>query len=238
MSAQITFNPYLGWVDATDPLNIPADLHLITAADLLRYENFAAAARDKINEVAGIAEQNATTVGQHTQTLTSHTQSISDINQTLGQNSTAIGNNTSAIGTLQGDVSTLKALTGPVVKTSKAFDLTVAGGAKTVATVTGGTNYTSFELEVTTIGRTASGPFYSKVVRYVRPENGTPVYLTVGTDVVSGGIGLSFSTSGTSGVNVVATPTGVDAFATVHVEAKGGAGASSAANRNVTVAMA
>jgi len=49
VSNPISFNPFLGWVDATDPNNLPADVRIISAADLLRYENFGVAATTKIN---------------------------------------------------------------------------------------------------------------------------------------------------------------------------------------------
>lgn len=38
--APVNFTPYLGWADATDVNNIPNGFRLISAADLLRYENF------------------------------------------------------------------------------------------------------------------------------------------------------------------------------------------------------
>lgn len=37
--AEIVFNPYLGWTNASDPANIPAETKVITAEDLMRYEN-------------------------------------------------------------------------------------------------------------------------------------------------------------------------------------------------------
>jgi hypothetical protein len=37
--AEIVFNPYLGWLNASDPANIPAGTKVITAEDLMRYEN-------------------------------------------------------------------------------------------------------------------------------------------------------------------------------------------------------
>jgi secreted trypsin-like serine protease len=39
MADPISFDPFLGWTDITDPNNIPQDAHVIGAADLLRYEN-------------------------------------------------------------------------------------------------------------------------------------------------------------------------------------------------------
>lgn len=40
MTDPITFNAYLGWADVTDPANIPANVRIIGAADLVRYEKF------------------------------------------------------------------------------------------------------------------------------------------------------------------------------------------------------
>jgi hypothetical protein len=49
MSNPISYSPFLGWVDATDPNNLPVDVRIISAADLLRYENFGVTATTKIN---------------------------------------------------------------------------------------------------------------------------------------------------------------------------------------------
>jgi hypothetical protein len=38
MADPISFDPYLGWVDITDPDNIPQDARIIGASDLLRFE--------------------------------------------------------------------------------------------------------------------------------------------------------------------------------------------------------
>jgi len=57
MTDPISFDPFLGWVDVTDPDNVPEDVRTITASDLLRYENLGVAAEDRINalitDVAG-----------------------------------------------------------------------------------------------------------------------------------------------------------------------------------------
>lgn len=121
---------------------------------------------------------------------------------------------------------------------SKAFDLTVAGGSTPLATIASANAFSSFEVEVKVIGRNTAGPLYARYTRYVRPENGTPQYVIPVADVIQGGITLTFSTSGTTGVTVSATITGSDAYATVHVTALAGGGASSAAARGVTVTMA
>lgn len=49
MATPLTFTAYTGWVDATDPNNIPAGTRLITAADLLRYENLGTAVVARVN---------------------------------------------------------------------------------------------------------------------------------------------------------------------------------------------
>lgn len=49
MAAPLVFNEFLGWLDVVDAQNIPPGTRLITAADLLRYENFLVALRDRIN---------------------------------------------------------------------------------------------------------------------------------------------------------------------------------------------
>jgi hypothetical protein len=80
---------------------------------------------------------------------------------------------------------------------SKSFDL-ADGVATPLATITGGTNYSSLEVEVKVIGRNSAGHIYA---RYVRPENGAPQYVTPIADVAQGTITLAFGTSGTSGTS-------------------------------------
>jgi YD repeat-containing protein len=55
MADPISFDPFLGWVDITDPNNIPQDARVISATDLLRYENFGVAAKDRLNELSTVA---------------------------------------------------------------------------------------------------------------------------------------------------------------------------------------
>lgn len=50
MTDPISFDPYLGWVDITDPNNIPADARAITAGDLLRYEQLGINVVARVNE--------------------------------------------------------------------------------------------------------------------------------------------------------------------------------------------
>lgn len=67
MTDNISFDPYLSWVDTTDPDNLPADAKLITASDLLRYENFGVAATAAVNGlISDVAATNTTVAGHGT----------------------------------------------------------------------------------------------------------------------------------------------------------------------------
>jgi hypothetical protein len=48
--ADLSFDPYLGWVNITDPNNIPEDARTVTAEDLLRYEQLGVDVVAKVNE--------------------------------------------------------------------------------------------------------------------------------------------------------------------------------------------
>lgn len=63
MADPIVFSPVLTWVDATDPNNIPADVRLIKAADLLRYETFGRDAAARINSIEATVVSNVNTLG-------------------------------------------------------------------------------------------------------------------------------------------------------------------------------
>lgn len=197
MTAPISFNAYTGWVNVTDPANVPADVRIISAEDLLRYENFNTAAKTAINELI------ATTEAQG------------------------------------GDLTTLKntAAAQAAASASKAYDVTLAGGAKTLATVTAGAPATSFAVTVVLVGRSSAGDIYLKATRYVRPENGSPVTATPVPDVVLGNIAVSFTTTGAT-TTIKATATGADALLTAYVEVKAGAGDTAGAARTAALAMA
>lgn len=51
MAKKLSFDAYLGWVNISDPNNIPADARVIGASDLLRYEKFGKEAAEKINSI-------------------------------------------------------------------------------------------------------------------------------------------------------------------------------------------
>jgi hypothetical protein len=56
MTEPISFDPYLGWVDTTDPDNIPQDVRTINASDLLRYENLGIAVADRVTDLIAADE--------------------------------------------------------------------------------------------------------------------------------------------------------------------------------------
>lgn len=70
MTDPISFDPFLGWVDTTDPDNLPEDVRIIGANDLLRYENFGVAATAKINAEIVRVDDHETRLDAHDTTLT------------------------------------------------------------------------------------------------------------------------------------------------------------------------
>jgi hypothetical protein len=50
MADPIVFDPYLDWVDVPEGDNIPPNAKLVSAADLMRYEQFGVAAAARLNE--------------------------------------------------------------------------------------------------------------------------------------------------------------------------------------------
>lgn len=101
MSGPISFTPYTGWVDVADPLNIPSDVRVISASDLLRYENFGSAAAAKINENATNIATNTTNIATHTTNIAANAAAITTLQGTVSGHTTSIAANTSAITALQ-----------------------------------------------------------------------------------------------------------------------------------------
>lgn len=56
MTEPLSFSPFLGWTDVTDPNNIPTDAKPINAADLLRYEQFNTQVAVRLNQVTETVE--------------------------------------------------------------------------------------------------------------------------------------------------------------------------------------
>lgn len=118
----------------------------------------------------------------------------------------------------------------------KAYDFTAAT-AKTVATVTAGSNLGSTLIEVEFTSRDgASGDCFVFAKRYVRMGNGTPVITTIGTDSVAAAT-ITVAASGVAAVTVSITTTGT-VYGSVVVRASAGGASSSSAVRGTIVAMA
>lgn len=134
MATPISFTAYVGWVDATDPNNIPAEVKLISAEDLLRYENFGLQAAAKINSIESTVEGHTETIGTQGTTLAGHTTTINGHTTTLGTLNTSMG-------TAQTDITNLKKLLVPTVTktanyTTVAADQIIIGNGATAMTVT------------------------------------------------------------------------------------------------------
>lgn len=115
------------------------------------------------------------------------------------------------------------------------YDL-AAGVAREIAVATVGGNFGSMFLEIELTGRASTGDAFFIGRRVVRPENGTPVITTVGTDGTSG-MTVTITASGTAGVSIKAT-TATATYIGARVRASAGGGASAANSRAVTVTMA
>lgn len=115
----------------------------------------------------------------------------------------------------------------------KAVDL-AAGVATDVATITGGGNFSSFFVRVRFSAR-AGGSCYVAAERVVFTENGTPSFVTVGTDATNL-CTIAFTANGSTSVKVTLTATNA-ASGVVMVETYG-AGASNTTNpRSAQVTM-
>lgn len=60
MAVPLTFNAALNWTDATDPNNLPVGIRILTASDLMRYENFGLQAVGRINSTEATVESHTT----------------------------------------------------------------------------------------------------------------------------------------------------------------------------------
>lgn len=56
MAGPLNFDAFLGWVNVTDPNNIPPDARVLSADDLLRYEQFGIATTEAVNGLAAEVE--------------------------------------------------------------------------------------------------------------------------------------------------------------------------------------
>lgn len=111
MATPLTFTAYTGWVDATDPNNIPAGTRLIAASDLLRYENLGTAVVARVNSHDTSITTNATNISNLSTTVGNNSSAISTLNNTVAGHTTSIGTNTA-------DITNLKKYRALVTKTA------------------------------------------------------------------------------------------------------------------------
>lgn len=120
---------------------------------------------------------------------------------------------------------------------SKTLDLP-AGTATPVATVAAGSTFGALLVTVEFAARDGqSGNCYVLANRYIRPENGTPVIVTLGTDAISTGMTLTLAASGATAVALSLTSTNA-VYGTVVVRARAGGAANGTNPRGATVTMA
>lgn len=147
------------------------------------------------------------------------------INSTTVTNRTALGRNTF----IEGGMGRMED------EGRQVYDFTAAT-AKTVATITGGGNYSSFLFSVEFSAANGSVDNYAFARYSVRTENGTPVVTALGTSSLAR-VAITTAASGTQGITVALNCTGA-ASGTVIVRASAGGAANTTNPRGVTVAMA
>lgn len=101
MATPLAFTPYLGWVDATDPANIPAEVHLITASDLLRYENLGKDVVARVNSHDTTINNNATTLQALSNAVNSNTNGVNANTNSITTLNAAVAANTADVTTLK-----------------------------------------------------------------------------------------------------------------------------------------
>ena len=112
MSALLTFNPVTEWVDYTDPANVPPSVRVISAADLLRYENALTALVQRSNE--------------HETTLAGVGTDIDSLDGRATAVETAVTTNATTLSTLTGTVNGLSQQIAALTKTTVVRSLTTA----------------------------------------------------------------------------------------------------------------
>lgn len=116
------------------------------------------------------------------------------------------------------------------------YDL-AAATPKLIATASAGGTFGTFILEIELSGRdSVTGNLFFSGKRFVRPENGTPIITTLGTDA-SAGVTVTIAASGNSGVSVTVQAANAN-WIGARVRAVAGGAASGAVSRSVTVTMA
>lgn len=130
MATPLVFTKVTTWVDLTDPANIPAGAKLITAADLLRYENGIDALVARVNQHdASLVAMDPIITGHTTDINTLKGQRVTDSGN-IATLQTNVGTNTTAIANLQNNV--LVASTAQTLAATKANNFYIhTGGAVT-----------------------------------------------------------------------------------------------------------
>lgn len=198
MSNPISYSPFLGWVDATDPDNLPVDVRIIGASDLMRYENFGVAATTKIN-AESVRVDNALT--RITNTETSIT----------GLNNSVTGLNTSVVG-LDTRIDALEVAPPATTVIRKPSDATKASS----------TTLTNDAALVLTLGPSEDVEIEAVLFVTSPAAAGFKVALT-GAGLASGRWGIDNAFVSASGATLNVTTTGVAQIITLKGYMRGGA---------------
>lgn len=153
------------------------------------------------------------------------TMSLGSINSTTVTNRTTLGRNTFIEGSM-----------GRMEDEGRQVYDFVAATAKTVATITGGGNYSSFIFTIEFTAANIGADCYAFGRYSVRTENGVPVVTAIGAANLAR-VAVTTAASGTQGITVALNCTGA-ASGTVIVRASAGGAANTTNPRGVTVAMA
>jgi hypothetical protein len=126
----ISFTPVNEWVDYTDPTNVPPTVRVISASDLLRYEN-------GINAVVQRSNEHSTTLDSMASSITSLQSALSSLQSTVTTQATTITSQGTTIANQTTEINNLKR---PIMirSTTTAYTMVVAnrihvhtGGAAT-----------------------------------------------------------------------------------------------------------
>lgn len=101
MATPLSFTPVTEWVDYTDPTNVPPSVRVISAADLLRYEN-------GIKQLVDRSNTHDSTLDSMQTTITGLSQQLSELNSKLSTQATTITTMNQTIGTQQTQINNLQ----------------------------------------------------------------------------------------------------------------------------------
>lgn len=127
MATPLVFTKVTTWVDLTDPANIPVGAKLITASDLLRYENGIDQVTTRVNDHdAAIVTLQGQRVTDSGNISTLQGQRVTDSGN-ISTLQTNVGNNTTAIAALQNSVTVASTAQTLTVPTSTKFYIHTGG---------------------------------------------------------------------------------------------------------------